>query len=263
MILINLLPHRELARKKRKESFQVSMLAAAMAAVVVVGLAKGDKHETKAAQALPDLQQTVAGAAPKDEWQYYGNSQGGQRFSPLEQLTPENVQGLEVAWTYRTGDYPPSEGKPAMRFEATPLKVGDSLFFCTAQADIVSLNAETGEERWRFKPNVNLRGVTGSAACRGVAYTKLPEPQPDGVCQERIFGPTADARLLAVDAKTGQLLGAHMIGAEVTELIQGYVVAMGLETTEEELMHTVFPHPTLSEMMQESVLNAYGRAIHI
>ncbi len=65
------------------------------------------------------------------------------------------------------------------------------------------------------------------------------------------------------DARTGQLLGAHMVGAEVTELIQGFVVAMGLETTEEELMHTVFPHPTLSEMMHEAVLDAYGRAIHI
>ena len=64
------------------------------------------------------------------------------------------------------------------------------------------------------------------------------------------------------DAKTGKLLGAHMIGAEVTELIQGYVVAMTLETTEEELMHTVFPHPTLSETMHESVLDAYGRVIH-
>jgi dihydrolipoamide dehydrogenase len=65
------------------------------------------------------------------------------------------------------------------------------------------------------------------------------------------------------DRKTGQLLGAHMVGAEVTELIQGYMVAMNLETTEEELMHAVFPHPTLSEMMHESVLDAYGRAIHI
>ncbi len=65
------------------------------------------------------------------------------------------------------------------------------------------------------------------------------------------------------DKKTGQLLGAHMVGTEVTELIQGYVVAMGLETTEEELMHTVFPHPTLSEMMHESVLDAYGRVIHM
>ena len=64
------------------------------------------------------------------------------------------------------------------------------------------------------------------------------------------------------DAKTGELLGAHMVGAEVTELIQGYVVARGLETTEEDLMNTVFPHPTLSEMMHESVLDAYGRAIH-
>ena len=65
------------------------------------------------------------------------------------------------------------------------------------------------------------------------------------------------------DAKTGELLGAHMIGAEVTELIQGYVVARGLETTEEDLMNTVFPHPTLSEMMHESVLDAYDRALHI
>jgi dihydrolipoamide dehydrogenase len=65
------------------------------------------------------------------------------------------------------------------------------------------------------------------------------------------------------DRKTGALLGAHMVGAEVTELIQGYVVAMNLETTEEELMHTVFPHPTLSEMMKEAVLDAYGRALNI
>lgn len=64
------------------------------------------------------------------------------------------------------------------------------------------------------------------------------------------------------DAKTGELLGAHMVGAEVTELIQGYAVARTLETTEADLMHTVFPHPTLSEMMHESVLDAYGRAVH-
>jgi len=65
------------------------------------------------------------------------------------------------------------------------------------------------------------------------------------------------------DAKTGQLLGAHMVGPEVTEMIQGFVIAMKLETTEEELMHTIFPHPTLSETMHESVLDAWGRAIHI
>ena len=64
------------------------------------------------------------------------------------------------------------------------------------------------------------------------------------------------------DATTGELLGAHMIGAEVTEMIQGYVIARGLETTEAELMHTIFPHPTISESMHEAVLDAYGRAIH-
>ncbi len=64
------------------------------------------------------------------------------------------------------------------------------------------------------------------------------------------------------DAKTGRLLGAHMVGAEVTELIQGFVIAMNLETTEEDLINAVFPHPTLSEMMHESVMDAYGRAIH-
>ena len=65
------------------------------------------------------------------------------------------------------------------------------------------------------------------------------------------------------DAKTGELLGAHMVGAEVTEMIQGYIVGKTLETTEVELMQTVFPHPTISEAMHESVLAAYGRALHI
>ncbi len=65
------------------------------------------------------------------------------------------------------------------------------------------------------------------------------------------------------DKKTGQLLGAHMVGAEVTELIQGYVIAMNLETTEEELMHTIFPHPTISETMKEAVLDAYGRVLNM
>ena len=64
------------------------------------------------------------------------------------------------------------------------------------------------------------------------------------------------------DKKTGELLGAHLVGAEVTELIQGFVVAMNLETTEEELMHTIFPHPTISETLKESVLDAYGRALN-
>jgi dihydrolipoamide dehydrogenase len=65
------------------------------------------------------------------------------------------------------------------------------------------------------------------------------------------------------DADTGELLGAHMVGAEVTELIQGYTIARSLETTEAELMGTIFPHPTLSEMMHEAVLDAYGQTLHM
>jgi dihydrolipoamide dehydrogenase len=65
------------------------------------------------------------------------------------------------------------------------------------------------------------------------------------------------------DARTGELLGAHMVGPEVTEMIQGYAIARTLETTETDLMHTVFPHPTVSETMHEAVLDAYGRVIHI
>ena len=65
------------------------------------------------------------------------------------------------------------------------------------------------------------------------------------------------------DAKTGELLGAHMVGAEVTEMIQGYTIARTLESTEAELMETVFPHPTVSETMHEAVLDAYGKVIHI
>ena len=65
------------------------------------------------------------------------------------------------------------------------------------------------------------------------------------------------------DAKSGRLLGAHIFGVEATELIQGFVIAMNLETTEEELIRTIFPHPTLSETMHESVLAAFGRAIHV
>ena len=77
------------------------------------------------------------------------------------------------------------------------------------------------------------------------------------------LGDTTGLVKTVFDAKTGELLGAHMVGAEVTELIQGYAIAKTLETTEQELMHTVFPHPTLSEMMHESVLDAYGRAINM
>ncbi|MEP3525534.1 MAG: dihydrolipoyl dehydrogenase [Hyphomicrobiales bacterium] len=114
--------------------------------------------------------------------------------------------------------------------------------YCHPQVASVGLTeAKAKEEGYKVKVGRFPFAGNGKAVALG---------EPDGLVKT-IF-----------DEKTGQLLGAHMVGAEVTELIQGYVVAMNLETTEEDLMHTVFPHPTLSEMMHESVLDAYGKVIH-
>ena len=112
---------------------------------------------------------------------------------------------------------------------------------------------------WPQVASVGMTEAAAKAAGRAIKVGKFPFigngkaialGEPEGLVKT-IF-----------DAKTGELLGAHMIGAEVTEMIQGYVIGRTLETTEAELMHTVFPHPTISETMHEAVLDAYGRAIH-
>lgn len=111
-------------------------------------------------------------------------------------------------------------------------------------------------------PQIASVGLTEARAKEGGREVKVGRFPFRGNGKAIALGEPEGLVKTVFDAKTGQLLGAHMIGAEVTELIQGYVVAMQLETTEEDLMHTVFPHPTLSEMMHESVLDAYGRVIH-
>ena len=112
------------------------------------------------------------------------------------------------------------------------------------------------------RPQVASVGMTEAAATDAGHEIKVGKFPFMGNGKAIALGDPEGMVKTVFDAKTGELLGAHMIGAEVTELIQGYVVAQTLETTEAELMHTVFPHPTLSEMMHESVLDAYGRAIH-
>ena len=112
-------------------------------------------------------------------------------------------------------------------------------------------------------PQIASVGLTEARAKEGGREVKIGRFPFRGNGKAIALGEPEGLVKTIFDAKTGQLLGAHMIGAEVTELIQGYVVAMQLETTEEDLMHTVFPHPTLSEMMHESVLDAYGRVIHM
>ena len=112
------------------------------------------------------------------------------------------------------------------------------------------------------RPQVASVGLTEAKAKEGDRAVKVGKFPFIGNGKAIALGEAEGFVKTVFDAATGELLGAHMVGAEVTELIQGYAVARQLETTEEDLMHTVFPHPTLSEMMHESVLDAYGRAIH-
>jgi dihydrolipoamide dehydrogenase len=112
-------------------------------------------------------------------------------------------------------------------------------------------------------PQVASVGLTEKAARAAGHEVKVGRFPYIGNGKAIALGETEGLIKTVFDAKTGELLGAHMVGAEVTELIQGYTIAKTLETTEAELMHTVFPHPTLSEMMHEAVLAAYGRPLHI
>jgi dihydrolipoamide dehydrogenase len=112
------------------------------------------------------------------------------------------------------------------------------------------------------RPQVASVGLTEAKAREGGRKVKVGKFPFIGNGKAIALGEAEGFIKTIFDEATGELLGAHMIGAEVTELIQGYVVARQLETTEEELMRTIFAHPTLSEMMHESVLSAYGRALH-
>ena len=111
---------------------------------------------------------------------------------------------------------------------------------------------------------MSLGDVTGRLSGKVAIITGAGQTPGETVGNGKAIALGDDEGLIKTifDAETGALLGAHMIGPEVTELIQGFVIARTLETTEEDLMHTVFPHPTLSEMMHESVLDAYDRALH-
>ena len=133
------------------------------------------------------------------DWPSYGNSEKGTRYSPLDQINTDNVEGLELAWTYRTG--------AGGAFKATPLMVGELLFMCTGGNRILALNAESGELAWQFDPLIDSEHLSQSryftTGCRGVSYYEAP-PEYNGECQERILTNTTDARLIAVDALTGE-----------------------------------------------------------
>jgi quinate dehydrogenase (quinone) len=151
----------------------------------------------------------AATSAPATDWAAWGANNAGTRFSALGDITPENIGQLRVAWTAHTGETPQSTGSGA-EDQNTPIQIGDSLFVCTAYGTVLSLDADTGAEKWRY---VSGGTVPSWQRCRSVAYydattaarvTPLPDGADATVSPRRIFVPTVDARLIALDVDTGR-----------------------------------------------------------
>ncbi|TKA96608.1 glucose/quinate/shikimate family membrane-bound PQQ-dependent dehydrogenase [Cereibacter changlensis] len=149
----------------------------------------------------PDLGPT----ADDEEWHQYGRTQYGQRYSPLQQINIQNVGELEQVWQYQTGDVKLPQDVTETTYQVTPLKVGDNLYICTPHNLAIALDAATGEETWRYDANSGLEPDRQHQTCRGVTYWRDPARAADAACAERIYMPTADARLIALDARTGTL----------------------------------------------------------
>ncbi len=170
----------------------------------------------------------LGGDVPDGEWHQYGRTPFGQRFSPLDQITVQNVSGLQVAWQYRTGDVRLPEDVGETTYQVTPLKVGNSLYLCTPHNWAIALDATTGREKWKFDPNAGLNPDRQHQTCRGVTYWADPASGPETACAARVYLPTSDARLIALDAETGEVCtdfadrGALHLGAGMRYDPAGY-----------------------------------------
>jgi quinoprotein glucose dehydrogenase len=154
-------------------------------------------------------------------WSHIGGDAGASHHSPLTQIDPANVHRLELAWSYRTGDFPgerPELGKTA--FQATPVLDGETLYFCSPANRIFALDAETGRERWVHDARPVVR-TEWTRTCRGVALWRGPHAgASEDTCARRVFMGTMDARLVAVDAATGRPCADFGAGGEV-DLLAG------------------------------------------
>jgi quinoprotein glucose dehydrogenase len=159
-----------------------------------------------------------AWGAGKD-WVAYGGTNAGDRYSKLDQITPQNVHKLQVAWTFHTGDLRGKNDPVETTYEVTPLKVDDTLYLCTPHDLVFALDAETGEQKWRYDPKIQQPPFqsTQHLTCRGVSYydpvaAGVPTQETtDGAgnlsrdCVKRLFLPTVDGRLIALSAATGKV----------------------------------------------------------
>ena len=144
---------------------------------------------------------------PTGDWPHYAGERA-LHFSPLRQIDERNVGSLEVAWTHRSGDYFDGSGRSGVTaFQASPLVVNDTLYYCTSFMRVFALDPETGSEKWVFDPQLSALKGEGPypLACRGVAYWEDPQAPDDAPCKRRIYHGTKDSDLWAIDADDGLL----------------------------------------------------------
>lgn len=145
-------------------------------------------------------------AIPASAWEHWGGDRGGSRFSPLTQITPDNVGNLVRAWEFRTGDldHRTPEVMKWTKFQATPLLVEDSLIFCSPFNEVIALDPGSGAQKWRYDPKISTsQPVANRYTCRGVAYWIDDGAAENAACRARVFMGTNDARVIALDARTG------------------------------------------------------------
>ena len=139
------------------------------------------------------------------QWQSYGGDAGGTRHSTQTQITADNVDRLEIAWTYRTGELGVGfVGANKLAFEATPIQIDDTLYLSTPTDIVIALDAATGKHRWRFDPKIPRHLHYASVTSRGVSWWMDETAEVTDACSQRIFVGTLDARLIALDARTGR-----------------------------------------------------------
>jgi len=154
-------------------------------------------------------------AQSSGEWTAYGRDALGSRFSPLTQITRDNVARLEVAWTYRTGEVDANTRQPA-KLETTPLMVDGTLYLSTPLGRVIALDPETGKERWTFDAKPDRNANWGDFASRGVSMWLDPRAAVGAHCRRRIYIGTIDARIIALDARTGALCTGFGNGGAVS-----------------------------------------------
>jgi quinoprotein glucose dehydrogenase len=143
--------------------------------------------------------------AALSEWPQFGGDEGNTHYTAVDQITPGNVEHLQVAWTYNTGDVAPGAlpdpfNSPAMQM--TPILADETLYICSPLNRVIALNPTTGEELWHYDANPDTKGVY-TVTCRGVAYHRDVSAESGEQCASRVLTGTMDGRLLAIDAKTG------------------------------------------------------------